>query len=213
MQTFEITAPILLALVLSLLTGIILSVGGYYIKKKPTEKKTEDPLPLKRAVILCSGRNENASPESEYQGYASCATAKKFFGGPKNCKFGCIGLGDCAAVCPEKAIFLCEGLAVVDRSKCTGCGKCKDACPQNLIRIYPKSQLIIPACSSKYPEEERTVSLCATGCASCGICEKVCAFDAVHIVNGTAKVDPVKCVSCGKCMELCPRKTILEMNF
>ena len=41
-----------------------------------------------------------------------------------------------------------------------------------------------------------------------GSCVKACAFDAIHIVDGVAKVDTDKCVACGKCVSTCPKKII-----
>ena len=207
MQTNEIAAPLLLALVLSVLISVILAVLFLFVKKTPKLPDAPQENVLKRAVVLCSGLSDRAQGESEYQGYASCASAKEFYGGPKTCKYGCLGLGDCAKVCPEKAIRLCNGIAVIDRDKCTGCGLCKDACPQKLIRIYPKSQIIVAACAAKNPPAERS-KICAVSCIGCGICEKICAFDAIRVVNGTAKIDPNLCVSCGKCAEYCPKKCI-----
>lgn len=40
-------------------------------------------------------------------------------------------------------------------------------------------------------------------CKGCGICEKQCPFDAIHIVNGVAEVNE-KCTICGACIEACP---------
>ena len=45
---------------------------------------------------------------------------------------------------------------------------------------------------------------CSFGCMGLGSCVKACAFDAIHIVDGVAKVDTDKCVACGKCVEVCP---------
>lgn len=49
---------------------------------------------------------------------------------------------------------------------------------------------------------------CAFGCMGLGSCVKACAFDAIHIVDGAAKVDEAKCVACGKCVASCPKKLI-----
>lgn len=49
---------------------------------------------------------------------------------------------------------------------------------------------------------------CSFGCMGLGSCVKACAFDAIHIVNGVAKVDADKCVACGKCVATCPKKLI-----
>ncbi|MBE5960765.1 MAG: RnfABCDGE type electron transport complex subunit B [Lachnospiraceae bacterium] len=50
--------------------------------------------------------------------------------------------------------------------------------------------------------------VCSYGCCGYGSCVKVCAFDAIHIVNGVAVVDKEKCVACGKCVAECPKNLI-----
>lgn len=50
---------------------------------------------------------------------------------------------------------------------------------------------------------------CNSGCLGYGTCVKVCPFDAIHIVNGIAKVDKQKCKACGKCIAVCPKHLIL----
>ncbi len=52
---------------------------------------------------------------------------------------------------------------------------------------------------------------CAYGCLGGGTCVRVCQFDAIHIIDGIAKVDPEKCKACGKCVENCPRH-LIEMK-
>lgn len=49
---------------------------------------------------------------------------------------------------------------------------------------------------------------CTFGCMGFGSCVKACDFDAIHIVNGIAKVDKEKCKACGKCVAACPRHLI-----
>ena len=49
---------------------------------------------------------------------------------------------------------------------------------------------------------------CGFGCLGYGNCVKVCPFDAIHIINGIAKVDQEKCKSCGKCVAECPKHLI-----
>ena len=49
---------------------------------------------------------------------------------------------------------------------------------------------------------------CAYGCLGFGTCVKACPFDAIHIVDGIARVDRKKCKACGKCVIACPKHLI-----
>lgn len=49
---------------------------------------------------------------------------------------------------------------------------------------------------------------CEFGCLGYGACTKVCQFDAIHVVDGVAKVDEDKCTACGMCVKACPKKVI-----
>ena len=51
---------------------------------------------------------------------------------------------------------------------------------------------------------------CSFGCAGYGNCVKACPFDAIHVINGIAKVDKEACKACGKCVAACP-KGIIEL--
>ena len=50
--------------------------------------------------------------------------------------------------------------------------------------------------------------MCKYGCLGYGDCVKACPFDAIHIVDGIAKVDRAKCVGCGACAAVCPNSVI-----
>ena len=50
--------------------------------------------------------------------------------------------------------------------------------------------------------------LCKFGCLGYGDCTRACAFDAIHIVDGIAKVDREKCTGCGACAAVCPNSVI-----
>ena len=49
---------------------------------------------------------------------------------------------------------------------------------------------------------------CQYACLGFGSCVSACAFDAISVENGVAKVDEDKCTGCGKCAEACPKKVI-----
>lgn len=49
---------------------------------------------------------------------------------------------------------------------------------------------------------------CNYGCLGYGSCVKACPFDAIHIVDGIAKVDKDKCKACKKCIAACPKNLI-----
>lgn len=45
-------------------------------------------------------------------------------------------------------------------------------------------------------------------CNGCGLCEEVCAYDAIAVKNGTAEVDKKLCEACGLCIAVCPTMAI-----
>ncbi|MCR5088057.1 MAG: Fe-S cluster domain-containing protein [Oscillospiraceae bacterium] len=50
--------------------------------------------------------------------------------------------------------------------------------------------------------------LCTFACIGMGNCVKACQFDAMHIVNGVARVDRINCVGCGACVDACPKSIV-----
>ena len=53
---------------------------------------------------------------------------------------------------------------------------------------------------------------CKFGCLGFGNCTKVCKYDAIHVVDGVAKVDSDKCVGCMSCVAACPRGIIAPVE-
>jgi MinD superfamily P-loop ATPase len=45
-------------------------------------------------------------------------------------------------------------------------------------------------------------------CSSCGDCQSVCRFDAIHSTEGLFVVDPIACDGCAACVYPCPSETI-----
>ena len=56
----------------------------------------------------------------------------------------------------------------------------------------------------------RSNKTCTFACIGLGNCVRACKFDAMHIVDGIAKVDRYNCVGCGACADACP-KSIIKM--
>lgn len=159
------------------------------------------------AVVRCSGTCDTEKKDFSFSGYNTCRNAKQYYGGPWSCKYGCIGLGDCAEVCPSGAISTDNGLARVDPIKCIGCGLCAEVCPNDIIDLRSSENRADVLCSSR-DGGKAVRAVCKSGCIACKICEKQCEYDAIHVKDNIAVTDYEKCTACGKCAEKCPAKVI-----
>lgn len=160
-------------------------------------------MEVKKATVRCSGCEQVTARKLEYHGIPSCKAANQFFGGDWLCNDGCLGYGDCAAVCEYGAITVEDGLAKIDPALCRACGLCLKACPKSLITFLHGDAKGVVRCSSH--EKGAVVrKACQKGCIGCMKCTKVCEYDAIHVENFLASIDTHKCVGCGKCAETCP---------
>ncbi|MBQ4074032.1 MAG: RnfABCDGE type electron transport complex subunit B [Clostridia bacterium] len=155
------------------------------------------------ARVLCQGEKGIAKDRYLYDGYKSCASAAGLAGGPKDCRFACIGLGDCQDKCAFDAITMKNGIAVIDPDKCTSCGACVKACPRSVIKLMPLSQKVIVRCRNSDVARVAKAS-CMDACIGCGRCKKTCQHDAIVVENGYARILPEKCTGCGECAAVCP---------
>ena len=48
-------------------------------------------------------------------------------------------------------------------------------------------------------------------CTGCGLCERICAFNAIAVVSGKPLIFKDICHSCGGCMLVCPERAIREV--
>ena len=159
------------------------------------------------ARVLCQGENGIAKERYQYDGYQSCSTAAGLAGGPKDCRFACLGLGDCMDKCAFGAIHMENGIAHIAPEKCTACGACVKACPRSVIKLLPVSSKVIVRCrNSDTARAARAV--CMDACIGCGRCKKECQYEAITVENGFARIDPDKCTRCGACAAVCPCKCI-----
>ncbi len=169
------------------------------------------------AVVRCNGNCDNRQKTNHYDGYSSCAVMASLYAGDTACSFGCLGQGDCVAVCNFDAIKMDSrtGLPEVDQDKCTACGACVSACPKSIIELRnkgPKNRRIFVSCVNK-DKGGAAKKACSVACIGCKKCQKVCPFDAITVENNLAYIDFNKCKLCRKCVTECPTQAIWEVNF
>ncbi len=185
-------------------------VGGEATLKHISEIMGSESASAEREIaqVLCRGGWKETQRLAEYSGVETCKAANMVPGGTKSCQHGCLGLGDCAFVCPFDAIVMNQnGLPKIDADKCTACGKCVTVCPRSIITLAPVNKLNHIRCSS-HDSGKVVRKICEVGCIGCGICAKACPVDAITMENNLAIIDYEKCVNCGICEEKCPTNAI-----
>ena len=176
------------------------SIGGIL----GVEVKEEKP---KVAMVACTHGSED---KFEYEGVGSCAAASLLMGGFKECKYACLGLGDCVLACPFDAMSLKDHTVLIDEDKCNGCGACVNVCAKGVLKLVEKGTKVFVACNS--PEVGKVVAkICKTGCVACKLCEKPCELNAIKVENNLAVIDYSICNGCGACVEACKRGTIFQL--
>lgn len=127
-----------------------------------------------KAVPRCGADKTQKKTSNHYFGPYSCAAAH-IIGGGLDCRYGCLGFGDCVKVCPTEAISVNNGKVSVDIKKCIGCGKCVRTCPRKIFELVPLDKSWgIYSVSCKNTEKALYVrGVCSRGCISCGLCAKV----------------------------------------
>ncbi|MBE6714442.1 MAG: RnfABCDGE type electron transport complex subunit B [Ruminococcaceae bacterium] len=164
------------------------------------------------ATVRCCGDCNNTEKKASYSGVNTCAGAKMLFGGDGACTFGCLGYGDCAAICPHGAICMDDGIARIDARKCIGCGLCVKSCPNKLIHMMPDVKREVIACHNKQKGADAR-SVCKNACIACGKCAKVCPVGAIVVADNLASIKYDKCISCSKCSEVCPVGCIKTADY
>ena len=123
----------------------------------------------KKAVVRCSGNLFTSDRVAYYKGINKCSSAMLVGGGPKLCRYGCLGMGDCARKCPFGAIEIVNNLAVIHEELCTGCGSCAAVCPRGVIAIVPAAAHVHVFCNSPEKGAQKR-QLCRSACLGCGKC-------------------------------------------
>lgn len=185
------------------------SPGGPDVAEECAEilGKSAGEMVRRAAMVNCNGVCGNTPSKYIYDGVNTCQAASLMFSGDSSCNYGCLGKGDCAAVCPENAIIIQDGLSMIDQDKCVACGLCVKACPKNIISLVPYGQKTHVLCSN-HDKGAQAMKVCQVACIGCMKCQKTCEHDAIHVVNFNAQIDYDKCVDCGECAAVCPKNAI-----
>lgn len=164
------------------------------------------------AFVHCNGHCGATGKKATYEGISTCRAASMLFGGPDACLYGCMGYGDCAAVCPANAICVLDGIAHVDTSRCIGCGLCADTCPKKVISMVPQNTATVVMCNNKEKGADARKA-CKNACIGCKKCEKTCPHGAIAVENNLAHIDYTKCTGCGDCVAVCPTGCLKTVWF
>jgi electron transport complex protein RnfB len=162
------------------------------------------------AQVHCRGGRDAAKYAFEYQGIQDCNALYALYGGNKVCKYGCLGLGSCIAVCPVGAIDTDDqGLVRVDPEKCISCGKCLEVCPTGVMRWVPYDADFIVACNSR--DKGRDVrKYCSVGCIACKMCEKKSPEGGFLVEDNLARIDYNQKGERESAASACPTKCIIN---
>ena len=191
------------------------TAGGSEVLKSLSEYMGVEAAAAEKkvAIVLCGGDSDNAPRRFAYNGIADCAAAHAVDGGDKKCRYGCLGYGSCARVCPVGAIEITDkNLAVVHPDLCIGCGACVRTCPRSLIKMVPAGRYIHVLCSSK-DKGPIVKKSCSVGCIGCRICTKLVEDEAITMDGFLAVVDYSKPIETERPVEKCPGHCIVHRDL
>ena len=187
---------------LGLLFGLILAIASkvFYVETDPRFDQLMEATP----GANCGGC-----------GYAGCA------GYCEAVLRGEAPIGRCAAggsACADKmaAVMGVEPVKMerqIAMVRCSGY-KSYDENGKQIAGIKPKGNYEgLHDCLAASKVAGRGPVACKFGCLGFGSCVAACEYDAMHIVDGVAKVDPEKCVGCMACAAKCPRQLIVPIKY
>lgn len=102
-------------------------------------------LSAKPEIIAAAKRGLDYSiPKSEQQDYYLCVSVG-IKGDPHVRKAQidrhiCVSCGQCAKICPQRAIYQDNVSYIIDTPKCIGCGKCESVCVLKCITMYSENK-------------------------------------------------------------------------
>lgn len=159
--------------------------------------------------LACAGANNVARQRAHYSGMESCQAAAQVAGGPKTCKWGCLGFGDCEAVCDFDAIVMNRhSLPEVIEDNCTACGDCIQVCPKDLFSLHPVDHRLWVACKNLVFGDE-ILDYCEVGCTACARCAVDADNNMIVMRDNLAVVDYNKDHHTRVPIERCPTGAIV----
>ena len=183
---------ILLAVIIVSVIGLIAGLGLAIASKVfavPVDEKAE-------AIRAClPGANCGACGFSGCDGYAAALSQGK----TTNTGLCAPGGADASAAI-AKVTGLSAG-SVVPQTAVVMCRGNKDNTDTKLEYIGVKSCKMATQLYGGPGE-------CAYGCIGYGDCVEACPYDAITIVNGVARVNPLACRACKQCIAACPKQLI-----
>ena len=187
MWAYEIFIPIAIVVGIGLVLGLVLAVAAI-ILHVPVDERVE------AVTEVLPGANCGACGYSGCSGYASAL-----------CE-GCAENGLCAPGGPEVVQKISEllgggAVTLVPKVAMVHCNGTPEHTSQKM------DYKGIPSCAAASMMSGGTQT-CQYGCLGFGDCVNVCEYDAIHIVNGVAVVNPEKCTACTMCVKECPKNLI-----
>lgn len=174
--------------VTGLCIGLLLGIAGkkFAVEVDEIEEKVRELLPGNN----CGGC-----------GYAGCDALAKAIAAKEAPANACPVAGSAVA----KAVGELLGVDAAEEVKKVAYVACKGTCGE-AAKQYEYSGAMDCRMAAMVPG--RGDKACSYGCMGLGSCVSECPFDAIHIVDGIAKVDKEECKGCGKCVSVCPNHLI-----
>lgn len=181
-------------------TMLVLGLGFAVILLVASEKlKVEQDQRIDKVAGVLPNANCGACGFAGCQDYANAVVAdptllgKCFPGGVKTMEkiAAILNLQMSGTGAPQKPIVHCRA--------------------HNGDKTYQAKYQGIPSCIAA--NALSNAQACKFGCLGFGDCSTACKFDALHIIDGLATVDYVKCTRCGACSRACPRNLIEMVPF
>ena len=186
---------------LGLVFGLVLAIASkvFYVETDPRLDELNECLP----GANCGGC-----------GYAGCG------GYAEAVLKGEAAIGKCASGGDECAAKMAEIMGVkaektvrrVAMVRCSGY-KRKDAEGKTIGLLEKGNYEGVHDCLAATKVGGRGHTICKYGCLGFGNCVEACKYDAIHVVDGVARVDFDKCVGCMSCAAACPRGIIASVEY